>query len=192
MTLLDLLSDFCFISYAAVLVTSCYGFMLFLGWFIFTKHASELYIYIMLLLLAISLYYSLNITARSIYVIGENGEYKNLLDSFLWSLRSVPVFILLLMIDFRMTRRAYTSIKLSRKKGISTVINTSFVTLYTELGVVCDEISISLKKAGIEYDNKKFASAIAKAAELYIGTKKIDVAIKVFCDELNLELEKRV
>ena len=91
--------------YYAVIVVSLYGFFLFLWWWIKIRHASEVYIYVMLMFGAVAFEFMANATARIAFFHGEPYEFDAFLTGPIWKVKAVPILIVLLLIVTRMTRR---------------------------------------------------------------------------------------
>ena len=98
-----------FLLYLAIIIVSLYGFSLFLWWWIRTKHASEVYKYVMILFLAISFDFIFAFIARVLFVT-KAYIYNDFLTSFMWTIRSLPLLIILFTIVFRMTNRVRSTL----------------------------------------------------------------------------------
>jgi hypothetical protein len=46
-------------------------------------------------------------------------------------------------------------------------------------------MKLIMRRAEIDFTEEKIEAACAKALELYASTKKLEVAIEVFCKEIN-------
>lgn len=103
--------DLCLISYVLIDLTAFYGFLLFAWWLKYSHRATEVYIYIMALFLCIVFNYSLNIFARATFLVSKE-TYTDILRSPIWHFRPVPILVVLMLIVYRMTKRAcmYVSI----------------------------------------------------------------------------------
>jgi hypothetical protein len=102
------LKDLCFWVYIGIAVMSLYGFSLFFWWWRLGGQASEVYIYIMLLMLSNFLYYSINSYARFSFIndAGNLNNYEEIISSFFWQVRAIPNLVIITLIVARMTRRA--------------------------------------------------------------------------------------
>jgi hypothetical protein len=102
------LNDLCFWVYLWIAITSLYGFSLFFWWWRLGGQASEVYIYIMLLMLSNFIYYSMNGYARFSFIndISNLNNYEEIISSFFWQVRAIPNLIIISLIVARMTRRA--------------------------------------------------------------------------------------
>jgi hypothetical protein len=103
-----LLGDLCFWVYIGIAIISLYGFCLFFWWWRLGGHASEVYIYVMLLMLSNFLYYSINSYARFIFVtdINNTNAYEDIINSLFWNVRAIPNLIIISLIVIRMSIRA--------------------------------------------------------------------------------------
>lgn len=79
--------------------------------------ASDVYIYIMLLLLGIAIQAGGNTFARGLRYY-DHATYMWFMDSFIWPLRCLLELIILCVIAFTMSRRVVTSYNLMRRFGI--------------------------------------------------------------------------
>jgi hypothetical protein len=107
------LHDPCLWIYLTTAAVSLYGFGLFLWWLKSIGHASEVYIYVMLLFLANSVHYGINSYARYTFItdIINTNSYEAIITSFYWQARAIPNLIIVTLIVFRMTRRALKSVR---------------------------------------------------------------------------------
>ena len=100
--------DIAFWVYMAINFVSAFGFILFEWWRKKAVHASEVYLYVELLMLANFMYYSMNAYARwSFIMCPESNEYEKIISSSAWGVRAIPVLILVSLIVGRMTMRAF-------------------------------------------------------------------------------------
>ena len=99
--------------YLLIVLVCTYGFILFLYWWVWNRHASEVYIYIMLLFLAIAADFIMSINARWAFLT-ESIDYEYILTSTIWKIKAVPKLIILMLIVGRMTQRIIRT-----KRGIS-------------------------------------------------------------------------
>jgi MFS-type transporter involved in bile tolerance (Atg22 family) len=92
-----------------------YGFALFEWWRRKLGRASEMYIYIELLFIAISINYMFNIIARWIFILDPlnivDEPYEFFISNIWWQLRTIPNLIILSLIVYRMTKRACKSMR---------------------------------------------------------------------------------
>lgn len=97
--------DLSIILYTGIIILGTYGFLLFLWWWFKTKHASEVYVYIMILFGGVALDKFLPLLARIELVGGHHEDMMVILESRAWNLRSIPMLCALLLILSRMTWR---------------------------------------------------------------------------------------
>lgn len=110
------LADFCFWSYIFTASVSLYGFLLFAWWWKVSGHASEVYIYVTLLMLANFAYYTFNSYARYVFIndVANLNTYEVIITSTFWKIRAVPELLIITIVVVRMTQRACKSVKASR------------------------------------------------------------------------------
>ena len=110
--------DVAFWVYMAINMVSAFGFVLFEWWRKKALHASEVYLYVELLMLANLIYYSMNAYARWAFIMDPgvivDSEYEKVISTCVWGLRAVPVLILISLIVGRMTLRAFGPWKIVR------------------------------------------------------------------------------
>ena len=109
------LSDIAIWSYIYIFLVSLWGFILFEWWRRKSDHASEVYVYIELLMIANVIYYGFNTYARWMFLndpsVIIDTPYENFITGIFWKARAIPVAILISCIVFRMTLRARTTCK---------------------------------------------------------------------------------
>jgi MFS-type transporter involved in bile tolerance (Atg22 family) len=109
------LPDICLVVYCLIFVVAFYGFALFEWWRRKLGRASEMYIYIELLFIAISINYMFNIIARWIFILDPlnivDEPYEFFISNIWWQLRTIPNLIILSLIVYRMTKRACKSMR---------------------------------------------------------------------------------
>ena len=98
--------------YLAIAVVSIYGCALFLWWWWKVGRATEVYVYVTMLMLGIGL--TAGFAARSRWLHSYSGEqsYLGFVTSLRYSIGPGIVFILLCIISFRMTRRVWANSRL--------------------------------------------------------------------------------
>jgi hypothetical protein len=108
------MNDFTIWVYAITVGLTAFGFFLFIWWWMRMRSASEVFIYVTLLLgficfeRIVLLYYRI--------LLGTDIDAAmNLVGSDLWSLRTVPELIVVMLIIVRMARRACRTIRLERR-----------------------------------------------------------------------------
>jgi hypothetical protein len=111
------LYDLCFWIYIGISLMSLYGFSLFFWWWRLGGQASEVYIYIMLLMLSNFIYYSINGYARYSFIndVGNLNDYEAIISSVFWNVRAIPNLIIITLIVARMTRRAQKTMLARRR-----------------------------------------------------------------------------
>jgi hypothetical protein len=107
-----LLCDPCFWIYLAIVVVCFYGLALFAWWWYKVGHASEVYIYFMVLLASEAFYNMFNALARYTRFSGKDlSEFLWVLDSPAWEFRALFHLMILSVIIGRMTLRAITTLR---------------------------------------------------------------------------------
>jgi hypothetical protein len=103
--------------YIVTSITSLYGFSLFFWWWRLGGQASEVYIYIMLLMLSNFLYCGINTYARYSFIndVANLNEYESIISSMFWQVRAIPNLVIIALIVTRMTRRAQKTMAARRR-----------------------------------------------------------------------------
>jgi len=100
-----MLNDFTAIMYVSTISVSLYGLGLFLWWWHANGHASEVYIYVTAMFGTMAFANIIALYAR-LSLLTDPEEHLLFVNTFLWEVRMVPVFLTLILIVARMTARA--------------------------------------------------------------------------------------
>jgi hypothetical protein len=100
-----MLNDFTAIMYVLTILVSLYGLGLFLWWWHVNGHASEVYIYVTGLFAAMAFANIIALYARLSLLVSPETHFE-FVNTFMWEVRMVPVFLTLILIVARMTARA--------------------------------------------------------------------------------------
>ena len=107
----DLIFDFAGMVYTYGVFISFITFGLFFWWLLKVKSASDVYIYVMLLILGNGISDAFSVIARALKVYVGMDPWCSFVDSTLWSFRRVPELAILTIIFARMAIRLKRTLK---------------------------------------------------------------------------------
>jgi hypothetical protein len=107
----DLVFDFAGMVYTYGMFLSYFTFGLFFWWLLKVKTASDVYIYVMLLILGNGISDSFAVVARWLKMFVGIDPWVQFVDSNIWAVRRVPELIILTVIFIRMGMRLRRTLK---------------------------------------------------------------------------------
>ena len=108
------MSDLTFCIYTATSILSLSGFVLFIWWWFRMRSASEVFVYVTLLLLFIGVERGFLAVFRHAVVVDYTWAHSLILNEW-WALRTIPELVIISLIIVRMARRACRTIRLERR-----------------------------------------------------------------------------
>jgi len=112
--IVTLITDLTFMVYAIQGAICSAGFIIFIWWWIRQKTASEVYAYITFLLLSTAVERGISMSMRAM-MYTDPVRATEAIQSFSWTLRTVPGTIIMGLIVYRMAFRACRTIRIERK-----------------------------------------------------------------------------